>query len=270
MGSNQDHANGISEYRALLGCIKRYSCEKEQEPDGGEDANFGTLMHGWLAAYHLGVESLPILTDTIPEKGYVAPSVLASRYAARFTRSGLGTPMRLLGKVMVEERLHMQVTLPDGSVEPFSGTVDSATLFDADDCELFERERGVKLLPGRYLNDFKTKAKKDGTLVAKFLADAQFTGYHQLWTANGGEPLDGTLVHVLIRYKDDRDDGFLTILVPPPDDYATLSWMSIIHEGARRRRQLGLNWVDPTHCFDYARVCPCYGNCARHNFPDRM
>lgn len=257
------HRWGISHYRALHGCIHRLSCVGD-DGDGGPDADFGTVCHSYLAAYHTPGMELPTLSEEIPQGAYVSPAELMRRYSRRFTPSGLGTPL------LVETRLTMYVEMPEGMRrEPFVGTLDRVARFDADECEFLAQERGIMIEPGAWLIDWKTKTKRDRTMISKFLRDPQFTGYTQLWEANGGEPLKGTICGIIIRYAEDRDDGFVNLIIPPPDEDAILRWKSIIASGAEKLRTLGAEWKDATRCYEWGRECPCLmDGCNQHNFLD--
>lgn len=257
-----DHSHGISEYKNLAGgCLKRHFEERDLEPDGGPDAAFGTAMHAWLAAYHFGGLE-PALSEEIPEKGYVSPAELARRYRRRFSPLSLGHAVAVNGKVLVEERLSMVVE-GDNWKAPFAGTLDSPVMIDDAAVEVIKRERGITLYPGLYLIDHKTKSRKPE--MAQYLSDPQFTGYHKLFQALTGETLMGTLVNFLIRYKDDKAEGFQTLLVGPPGEDDILVWKGMVRDGAARLHQLGRDWKDATKCFDWNRRCPLFDQCARHN-----
>lgn len=266
--TGNEHKWGIHHYRALAsGCLRRYAAEVEQADDPDGDAAFGTALHLWLAHYHYGVP-LPdgfTLSDQLPPKGYVSQATLAERYAKRFSAASLGN---LLPHVAgPETRLSMMVTLPTGQQEPFAGTLDAPVYLTDDHCETLQRERGLTLPgPGPYNIDHKTKTRRSSNLALTYLTDPQFTGYAALWQANGGEPLVGTLVNILFRYKEDKDEGFVTLLVPPPDEQARLVWLGLIHAGADRVRRLGPGGMDATRCFEWGRACPQFDVCPRHNW----
>jgi hypothetical protein len=261
------HAFGSTHYKALHGCIKRYYCESDG--DSGADANFGTALHSWLASYHSGTE-LPVLSEEVPERAFVSEAELARRYAKRFSPSGLGRVE------LCETRLTMKVAMPNymvGSVkvlpptEPFVGTLDLVVDVDDEAAMVLEAERGITINPGLWLVDHKTKTRKAPSLITQYLSDPQFTGYVKLFEhANPGRTVNGTLVNFLYRYKDDKADGFQTLVVPAPDRDAELTWLHTIKVGASRLRDLGEDFVDNTRCFDYSRVCACWDQCPRHNF----
>jgi hypothetical protein len=152
--------------------------------------------------------------------------------------------------------------------EPFVGTLDLVVDVDDEAALTLEAERGITIEPGLWLVDHKTKIKKPQGLVVQYLGDPQFTGYQRLWRdfrPSAAPPLKGTLVNVIFRYKDDRPEGFLTLVVPAPDRAAEKVWLSVVKEGAARLREKGPDFKDPTRCFDFARVCPCFDDCDRSN-----
>lgn len=266
-----DHTYGISFYKAVVGgCIKRHYCEASADTaevdEGMSHAEFGTAVHEWLAAYHYG-EVLPTLSEEVPPKAYVSPAELCRRYAKRFSRGGLGVAEPVEGRKLIEEQLFTEIPFKDGHPPiPFTGILDAPVRFDAEGVERLREERGVSLPgPGTYLIDHKTKSRKPPYLVEQFLNDPQFTGYHRLWEANGGEPLQGTLVNILYRYKDDKAEGFLTLFVGPPDEMADKVWLGLIRDGHERLLSLGEGWMDPTKCYDWGRRCPCLDTCPRSN-----
>lgn len=75
----------------------------------------------------------------------------------------------------------------------------------------------------------------------------------------------GTLVNFLIRYKEDKPEGFQTLLVGPPGEDDILVWKGMIRDGAARLQHLGPQWKDATKCFDFGKRCKLFDQCSRHN-----
>lgn len=250
-----EHRYGIHYYQDLLGCIKRAFID-----DAGEDAEYGTTFHAFAEWYHgQGAGESPALDTRQPvdrsgrAKG-CSEAELAARYASRF-------PANIWGKFLLrEERLKGTI-----AGEPAEGTVDGIIELDEDASRRLASVRNIYVEPGRYLFDFKTKGSRQATLIESLENSSQFALYHELWRQRGGEPLKGTIAQVIFRYKDDKDDAFLTLLLPPPSADNLLTVRTIVREGAARLRALGPEHVTPTHCYDWSRPCPLLGVCARHN-----
>jgi hypothetical protein len=272
------HLYGISFYKQILGgCVKRYFCEREVGEDGGVDAGFGTAVHAYLDPYH-SRKPLPTLSEDIPQGGYVSPAEFMRRYSKRFSPDGFGQTLlsekRLTMTLHDEEcDIHRLITKQYQPEEPacicagipFVGTLDRLCRFDEADCELFFNERGVMLEPGDYLGDHKSKKSRSNVMIPSFMKEPQFTGYHMLAKANGFGELKGTLVNIMIRYKEDRDDAFVTLLIPPPDEDAIKVWEHIVREGDEKLRRKGRDYCDPTDCFSFSRECGCLSSCERYN-----
>jgi hypothetical protein len=261
-GDEKDsHLWGGSFYKAILGCPKRYFCERENDPDGGEDAAFGTRFHTWLPRYHKWIdEPLPALDPEPLSEKTISEVTLAERYARRFSPQGFGSA------IAVEQTLFMEVEIA-GKLYPFRGTLDAIVDITAEHALLLRVERGIIVDPGRYLVDHKTKKQRSQTIVTQYLSDPQFTGYYRLWEHHTGEKLMGTLANILFKYKDDKPEGFMTLIIPPPDDTIDAIWRGIVKDGFERYQQFGPDHMNPIDacCFAYFRKCPCFDDCPRTN-----
>ena len=255
-----NHDHGPSYYKALHGCLRRYFALKDDDGDGGKDADFGTAVHAALHAYHCGEAAVP-LSNIRPkqsngkDKG-CSEAELFGRYCRRFPPTALGTPL------LAEQRLEGVL-----AGEPIGGTVDWVGDFDAATCAWWAANRGMSgLRPGAYLIDWKTKTSKSAHLIGQYMGDPQFVQYAELWRQRAAQPLAGIIVIALFRYTEDKDDGVLTLLLPPPGEEDLAVVKSLVKGGAERLRTLGPQHATPTHCYDWMRACPLLERgCSRHN-----
>jgi len=270
-----DHQYGISEYEALVGgCLRRHFLQ-ERPPAGvtdgsvsaePTDADYGTAVHSWLAAYHLGhaTESLPVMSDIAPPNGGCSAATLVTRYAKKVPQIALGVPC------IVETRLRTDFEVSPGRYEPLAGTLDWVADLKEHDCQVIRDTWGVDLEPGRYLVDHKTKKSHPGCLFDIFAYSSQFTAYHVLYNAysqtfeDDTDALKGTLVNILFRYIRERDDQFKMYLIHPPDEQAMAVLRGIVREGTDRLQMFGPNHCTPTRCFDFYRPCEGLSDCPRH------
>lgn len=258
MANNTLHRYGVHHYMALLGCLKR--AHIEDDADGSDDADFGTNVHAWLNAFHLGLE-WPEVSDVHPKAG-CSEFELCSRYAERFYPEFLGDI--ILGERTLEGTLNGL---------PIRGTIDLVTRMDAATACEFTRRTEVVLEPGIYLHDFKTKTRHGATLVPELIGSNQATMYHTLLSQqrdiDGLEYFDtdvkGTLFHLLYRYKDHKPESFRSILVDRPDDTDHARLAGLIRDAHERVTRYGPGHMTPTRCYEWSRLCPLYGDCERYN-----
>jgi len=260
-----DHLYGYSYYSALHGCLRRAAFGRAGG-DGGEDADFGTALHGWLAAYHQQ-RALPALSEDAPPRS-CSPAECARRYAALVPPDGYGEVQ------LTEQRLGVEDLCGWG--EPYRGTLDAVACLDDATVAGWQDRAGLQLQPGCYLIDYKTKKQTSEMLIPSLMGSPQFTGYHLVWQAVQPDvPLLGTLVVVLFRYVNDPPPAgrrhVLPLLVPPPDQADVARLRTVVIEGAERRRRLGDRHMSPARCFDFGRVCPVLDaeGCERYNLPPR-
>ena len=262
-GTVDSHKFGIHYYQDRLGCLRRANNAGDEESD---EARFGTMMHEWLRAYHCGLE-LPQLSEERLKSG-CSPAQLAQRWASVYAPD-------IFGEVLLAEQTLDGTLTVVGEDYPIRGTVDLVTRMDVATVCAFQRVTGVLLEPGLYLHDYKTKGQHRDTTVPELINSRQATMYETLldqhsanydWAADFGTQFRGVLFHLLYRYKDFKDTTFRTIFVGRAYDEERRQLASLVRDASERERALGTGHCTPVRCYDWARLCPLFDECPRHNF----
>lgn len=266
----------MSYYLGLHRCPRRVSLAQRFKTLDGEDLDdsdysiVGRLFHKLMEHYAL---------DSFPDVAVEHESLVENLEYAEALRLYQGFrehyPTSDFGEVVGAE-----VQLPRNELEAklvretygydATGRLDLVSYLDADACDFVRQTRKLPLPgPGVYIWDHKVKSQRSKLLFYEWMLAPQFAWYPMLWDLlNPERPCRGVIVNGIVRHKTlDPEKSFPTLFIEKPDVYAQEMVKSIFASGQKILKDLGPDFANPAHCFDWHRVCPFLenGSCDRTN-----
>lgn len=195
-------------------CPRKARLDKEYgSEESSYEAKRGTTFHKLMELYHLSrlaSEALPV-TDKDPDEDPIAEGLrLFAGYQRYFGPDSLGRVIGCEIKFPADGDARQIALLTEALGVPFTGQIDMLT-------EVVEPVKGLDLIPGFYLVDYKTTSKRDSKANLKYSIRPQFTEYMVAWNALVPEhKVQGLIVQEAIGNKKLDESCFRRFYVPAP------------------------------------------------------
>lgn len=255
----QSSSSGTGVHHYMTRCPRQARLDKQFPTSGGKDARVGTLFHKLAELYYTGqLSSIAIpLSDTAGEDDALQEAVrLFTAYCQYFRKDEFSL---IAAEKLYPETPEQAQVLGDLLVSPFTMRIDAIVEYSEEQA-VAARERGLSVLPGRYLLDFKTAMKTDANAELWYSRDRQFIAYLAAYNALfPHEPAQGLIARRCIRHQDlnqvlpsGRLRSFQDYLIPLPAEVDVTATATFFRQ---QKEYLATDRVNLAACRDWGG-CP--------------
>lgn len=201
---------GFHYYAQWAGCPRKATLDTKSQEDGGRTSidsmatDIGTIGHAFMYLHYTQKKSFDTsivkFSDGVEEEERAEAERVFRYYRLHHSPKEFGKVLHAEQTFPRNEKEKAKIEEAVG-IAPYAFTPDLVVRLSRSDAEYLGASSAMDVRPGVYLVDHKFLGQWDGAAMDRYLWSHQFTAYNLGYSAINAEPIQGTIVNVILKYK---------------------------------------------------------------------